>query len=238
MNLIFVIILLGNIWILKIFNNDALTGVFILLSSIFIYLFIKNPKNIYLLSAVILLLLSIYKIPNILKINLGYNDQESIVMNTRLNEYPPITFLPVAHWLEERPETIAIYKITDNFAQLMDPNLYFFANHPRERTGISEIEKFPYILLPFFIYGIFRLFEDKKYKVLLFLAIPLIFYSIYGFRSSVDPYLMFPFMTLAIYGGVSETYRKLNLKQKKIFPAIFLIIYCLVLFQNIVYAIY
>ena len=87
------------------------------------------------------------------------NNDQIRIKDMRLKSYPPVylTFdtktlwIPVAHWFEERKESIAFFRILKNVSETVDLNLYFFANHPRERVGYNEFEKFPYIFIPAFL---------------------------------------------------------------------------------------
>lgn len=47
------------------------------------------------------------------------------------------------------------YKLHRNFFANLNPNLYFFNSHPRERSGIEEFKKYLPFFLPFFIIGVF-----------------------------------------------------------------------------------
>jgi hypothetical protein len=144
--------------------------------------------------------------------------------------------LPVAHWLEERPETIAVYRLTQNFSEIVDPNMYFFANHPRERVGINEVEKFPYILLPLFVYGVILLVSGKQHGLFIVsLGVPALYYVLYGTGNGLEPFLLFPFILISIFTATEELQKK-NIKI--IWKAAFWILYFLVLIQGIIYAIY
>jgi len=68
----------------------------------------------------------------------------------------------VARFLENKVNRLG-YKFKRNFFTLLDTNYYFFANHPRERPGIKETEKFFWGLLPFFLLGLFSQLVKKNY---------------------------------------------------------------------------
>lgn len=229
----FIFLLLGNVWIWKIFQFNFFTGIFILISTILLFVYLKHGNRKLILVFTLLLLLTIGVSGGFRKIDLSYGSQEKLLMQQRLKEYPSITFLPVAHWFEERPEIIAVYRVSQNLSEVLDPNLYFFANHPRERGGIEEIEKFPYVLFPFFFIGLFLLIYKKFYKLIIVSAvIPIIYYVIYGTGNSVEPFLLFPFLVISVYFGVGELISKISWK------VVFWIFYTIVLIQSIVYAIY
>ncbi len=56
----------------------------------------------------------------------------------------------LGRYLENKPLYI-FHKFEQNLLRTLDVNLYFFGNHPRERAGISEFEKFSFLFLAFFI---------------------------------------------------------------------------------------
>lgn len=235
--IVFFAILFANVWIWKIFSFSLLLGVLIIASSISLLIYFEKNKKAFLAIAFILLIFVFAKsFPQ--TVNLSFNEQEKLLEIQRVKEYPPITLLPVAHWLEERPETITVYKFTQNLSLVLDPNLYFFANHPRERAAYSEIERFTYILLPFFVYGIFLLISKKKYLFLiLFSGIPLLVYSITGLNKNVEPLLFFPFFIVTIYSGITEFLIKIPEKKLLQLLVVFVLLYILVFAQNIIYAI-
>jgi hypothetical protein len=135
----------------------------------------------------------------------------------------------LANWFEQRKETISIYKIGKNFSEVIDPNLYFFANHPREKAGAKEFEKFSYILLPIFILGLFEL-KKRHLKYLILTLSPIVFISIIGNNSPLGPFSLFPFFTIIISLGL----KKFLLNRK--FLIFKLIIFLLVFIQTISYA--
>lgn len=171
------------------------------------------------------------------KVDLSFNstDFERYIQIQRTREYPFIPF-PLAHWLEERKETIAFYKFENNFSVAIDPNLYFFANHPRERSGLREFEKYPYILIPLFLVGLFYFYQKNRNVFIVLLGIPLIILTIFGNNSLLGPLSLFPFITIAISLGLARLLEKISSNRKVGFTL--LIIYIFVLIQIVSYEIY
>jgi hypothetical protein len=171
-------------------------------------------------------------------------EQERVVQLRRLNEYPPVKltllgktiWIPLAHWLEQRPETLALYRIQSNLKEVLSPNLYFFANHPNERVGVKEHEKFPYILLPFFVLGVLLL-DFKKNKTILsfFIFAPILLVALAGTYFDVEPISIFPFIAASSALGIEYAWAKVS----KLIPTklrggttgVTLILYALVLIQ-------
>lgn len=97
---------------------------------------------------------------------------------------------------------LPLYKLQSNLFSNLDPNLYFFASHPRERAGVGEFEKYFLLTLPFFIAGIIVVIQ-KKLKVLgyYFITVTLIGAFIrpdYIF----GPVLFFPLINAVIVLGI------------------------------------
>ena len=106
-------------------------------------------------------------------------------------------------------------KLEQNFFRSIDLNLYFFGNHPRERAGIREFEKYTFLFLPFFFLGLYRLVTSNIKYPLVSLIIPLILLSFIGQDNPIGPFGLFPFYTATISVGILLTHNKLfSLLQK------------------------
>ena len=203
---ILLIVLFGNLWIWRIFSFNFLLGVLILFTSLALY---KNYK-ISFVFLIALLLFFQFKTTEISSLTLLSND-DIRVKDMRLKEYP-YSLTRVGWWLEGRKETIAFFRILKNFSEVIDPNLYFFANHPRERVGYVEFEKFPYIFLPFFIWGLFSSVKklSKNYLVtFLPFVLPIILISFTGLKNSLGPFSLFPWIVTITAIGIGETYKRI-----------------------------
>lgn len=215
--------LFANLWIYKIFAVNFFLGVLILLATI---LLLKNNKFILLFFIPILF----FQIQTTNKTSLTQiSNDDRRVIDMRLRSYPP-KFLRLGYWLEERKESIIFNGVTTNLFENLDPNLYFFANSPRQRVGTREFEKFPYVLLPFFLLGMFDL-VSKKNKIFWLISFftPLIVLSVIGNKNDLGPFSLFPFFVTSI----NEGFKKLQSKYFKIF----IVVLALVIVQIISYEI-
>src|SRR3989344_3878596 len=132
--------LIANLWVYKIFLTNSILGILIVTSSILL----SNRKFwLFLFSFIPILLIQVSTTQRASLTEIGNDDRREI--DLRLRAYPP-SFLRVGYWLEERKESIAFWRLGNNLFENLDPNLYFFANNPRQRVGIKEFEKFPYLL--------------------------------------------------------------------------------------------
>lgn len=243
--------LFTNLWIWRIFAQNGLIAIILLFATTALYLS-QNQKPARFVqktfTAIFLLLLFFqWKTTQISSLSYLDNDQQRI-QQMRLREYSPAAltlgskkiWIPIAHWFEGRKETISLFRMKDNFSESLDPMLYFFANHPRERVGVEEFEKFPYILLPFFLIGIF----SKKFKirsktfVFSFFA-PIVLATFIGNNNRLGPFSLFPFITVTAAYGLwltSERLKKIPKKKGRNISLVFLTVFALVFIQVIAYA--
>lgn len=106
--------------------------------------------------------------------------------------------------IQENKLSVYVKKYLSNFFQGIDPNYYFFANHPRERAGITEKDKFSFIFLPFFILGLFFAIKERKYFSFIYFFSLLIFFS---FFVNIDTnfILLYPAIVYFISNGLLAT---------------------------------
>lgn len=97
---------------------------------------------------------------------------------------------------------LPFYKLQRNFFAYFDPNLYFFASHPRERLGIEEFGKYLPIFLPFFLLGFFYIICKLLPKLLLYLIIVLLASSVISPSYNLGPVLFFPVVNYLITIGI------------------------------------
>lgn len=93
-------------------------------------------------------------------------------------------------------------KLQRNFFSNLDPNLYFFASHPRERTGVEEFEKYPAVFLPFFIIGVLYSIYILPPNLLVYLILILLMSSIISSKYNLGPVLFFPVIIYMITTGL------------------------------------
>jgi hypothetical protein len=57
---------------------------------------------------------------------------------------------------------VKLEKFFDNWFLLLDPNFYFFREHPRERAGVGTVEKLPSSCLVLFLLGIYLMRKNRQ----------------------------------------------------------------------------
>lgn len=99
-------------------------------------------------------------------------------------------------------------KLQSNYFANLDPNLYFFASHPRERLGVEEFNKFFPIFLPFFLIGLFYCIYIKKGKVLIYFLIISLVSMVVSPKYNLGPILFFPLISFMITAGIMASLQK------------------------------
>lgn len=229
MTLIFLLIIFASPWTLVLLHS-LLPLLLVFFVTVVSVLFPKKKMVLLLLVFV----LCIVQIVQITKTPLVPDTPvHKIEIKNNLAAYPALP-LPIAYWFEQKEITQNIYALTARAGEVLSPSLYFFSNHPRERTGYREFEKFQYILLPFFIVGLCALVKGKNYFLLSLLFIPgLMVFTLFGNRGELGPFLFFPFLAVTIVQGLSLFFNKVNIKF-----FVFLVLFILVTIQTYAYTIF
>lgn len=129
---------------------------------------LKAPKRIRELIALVLFVISfmvnpwfwrLFKIKEqSFRFNLIFITPEDIYqINTRRSYYPN----QVLGRIFENKLSLFLNKYKGNFFQGLDLNYFFFANHPRERVGMTEKEILFWFWLPLFLVGIITSFKKS-----------------------------------------------------------------------------
>ncbi len=166
--------------------------------------------------------------------------EEQQIQRMRLNEYPPIERLPIAHWMEGRRESVMISKMQKNLFEAIDLNLYFFGNYPRPRSGVPEFEKLSYALLPIFLIGLLNFGSIiNRRLIIILIGLSLLLISIIGHKNDLGPFILLPFIFSIIFQG----FRVLNTtiqryKYSKVIFALFFVALIISLVQQYAYSKY
>ena len=94
-------------------------------------------------------------------------------------------------------------KFQVHFFETFEPNVYFFAGHPRERIWANESYKFPFVLIIPFILGVFGILNRRFFYFHLLFLISAVFLGIAGHFNPMGPFLVFPFLVFLIYFGAN-----------------------------------
>lgn len=97
---------------------------------------------------------------------------------------------------------LPLSKLQRNFFGNLDPNLYFFASHPRERIGVEEFEKYSPLFLPFFLVGFLYIICKPLPKILIYIVVISIISSIVSPKFNLGPLLFFSIINFIITIGL------------------------------------
>ena len=227
-NYIFLLVLtVANFWIWQIFSGSLVLGIILLIIELGLFVLItkRRLKRTYILaisiSILFLLAFSAFLLKKEFDNTLLTNSPTEIsILNQRhgyLAEGLGIIFTNrfVQHYYKDY--SMATGKYLQNVFYTLDPNLYFFRSHPREKAGIDEYEKYSPFVLPLFVIGIlFLTIYWRRYKFLILYSILAILLT--GFISpnyKLGPLLMFPFVNIILYLGLIAAIPKVRLLFKK-----------------------
>lgn len=203
-----------NPWMWQVGSDNQWLALNLVLSTITLYLALKSNRQFYRwVFLVILLALLVYQWQTTRKSSLdALNLQEQALQQMRLREYPPVTIRIAGKQLtpslavmwELRKETLIFRNLQQNFAQAVDPNYYFFANHPREVGEVPNLEKFPYIYLPFFLIGVYHLLKRKTQVMVVYFSsvLPITLMTMIGHDNQWGPVALFPFLAVTVALGL------------------------------------
>ncbi len=233
MSWILLLVLFGNLWIWRVFTISPLVCLLLVMSTLLAFLSYTDRGKIKIFFLVSLITVVFLQYRNTDNRSLYYlTNEEREIQRLRIGEYPK-SMTRLGYWIEGRNESVAFFKAMRNFGDVLNPSYYFFSNHPVERVGVKEYEKFPYILSPFFVYGTILFVKKRQIPlcVLLF-GIPIILTTYIGNYSTMGNISLFPAICLTSSLGFSSFFKKMNSLAK----TVLLVAYLLVIVQLVSYA--
>ena len=204
--LIFLLVSLANVWIWRIIGSSPFLGLSIIILSFLLAFNLKIP------SLILLAILGAFLLRTNFDTNLLYvSPFEKDKLELRHEYYAQglgkIYRNRIGIYLDYKvfPHTS---RFINNLAYNMDPNLYFFANHPRERVGVVEFEKFSYLLLPFFVIGLIPVLLGLSDFLILYFILSLLISAFVFPGYNLGSILIFPFIVAVIYLGILKIVRR------------------------------
>jgi hypothetical protein len=189
-----------NAWFWRIVIENFVIGIFLIFLSTLLYLLaFQNIKKPLIISTLILsAIIFFYTLEKGFDSTILHSTPEEIFQINQRRSYYPKTLGKI---FENRPILIA-YKLQRNLFYNLDPNLYFYSNHPRERLGVNEFKKYQFFLLPFFILGAIYLIIKKNIPVTSYLIFSAFASAVLNPSYRSGPLLFFPFLNSVIAIGV------------------------------------
>lgn len=206
--LIPLLVMVLNPWWWTIVQRNPAVGVLTFVLSLVVYIYfwqIKSRRLLLVLSALttILFIISVRTAfdESILRLSALdiqlFNRRHEFYANNLGKIYT--NRFSLAYFKEFNPP---LYKLQSNFFGNLDPNLYFFNSHPRERLGVEEFDKYFPIFLPFFLVGFFYLIYRPLYKIIIYFVAILFISVIISPKYNLGPVLFFPVINFIITVGI------------------------------------
>ena len=215
-----VYILLGviflNFWIWKIIQENPLIAIILIILTFLLFKLIDKGSKPLVLTVIIFLFLVLSFIM------LGFNFDKSIQTITpedevKLNdrhfyysEELGRVFLNRKVLNFYKNYSLPMYKFERNLFSNLDPNLYFFASHPRERAGIYEFEKYSFILLPFFIIGVMMLIYRGSIWAACYLVAATLVSAFVSSNYVLGSILFLPLINVSIGLGIMQVFKRIK----------------------------
>ena len=212
-NFIFLLAVALNFWIWRIFTNDLVLAIVLILLSVSLYMLLS--KGLFLKLTILLFIIA-----SILTIKSGF-DKDLLVTTydeeNKLNDRHPYYAVELGNLYLNRFGTFInkkisplFYQYETNFFSSLDLNLYFFASHPRERLGVEEFKKYNFLFLPVFLVGTFFIVQKKPKIVLIYLLAAGFVSGVISQNYRLGPVLLFPFFTTLIAFGLQQVNLKIQ----------------------------
>lgn len=240
---LFILILFGNIWILKILEANLGLFILVILESLLVHLFLFRKKLflLYVLSTLffVLLLSNQWLTTNPQSLVELDNDEQRIKSQRLLFYNPSSHYMRLLFYklnlkeLLEGDINTATTRLQRNFFETIDLNVYFFGGFPRNRVWANDFEKFPYILIFPFLIGMYLFLKNSKLLTLTILLPSLVLLSLIGHQNRLGPFILFPIFVNSIFCGITYFIHKIKILPKNIRNIFILISLLLVILSTI-----
>lgn len=166
----------------------------------------KKYSKLYLIAFLILLVFQ-WKTTDTMSLTQLDNDEKRI-HEERVRYYNPsehyvrVIFkrLSLVNFLEGDFNTL-VYRLQRNFFEVIDPNIYFFGGHPRERVWANDFEKFPFIFIFPFLIGLYYFIVQKKWLFFFVSSINVLLLSFIGHKNPLGSFILFPVIVVLTSEG-------------------------------------
>ncbi|MBU1032148.1 hypothetical protein KKE03_04495 [Patescibacteria group bacterium] len=210
-----VLVIILNPWWWVIIQRDLGVGllVFVLSISLFIYFWQNKSRKLFLLLLTLTAVIFFVSIREAFDESIFRNSALDIQQYNKRHEF-------YAHDLGKiyknrfsltyfKNFNFPLAKLQRNFFSNLDPNLYFFASHPRERLGVDEFKKYSPIFLPFFLIGAFYSIYILFPNLLIYTVFVSLLSSIISPKYNLGPILFFALINFMISIGIIISIKKI-----------------------------
>lgn len=208
--LLFCLTTFGNYWIWHLFQQNLFLGfTMVLVAALLLIVQLSRVFSVRLSvfsTAIILLLIVIIFRATPITI---LSDLSIYYINERRQYFS----VPIIGKLLENKLTTAVEIWERNLFETLDLNAYFFAGHPRERLGGIDYPKFPFLLMPIFLTGLYSLVKKRCWGLLIHFAVIVVGLSFFT-EAATWIFLFFPWFITVNYFGYMELLGQLCLYEK------------------------
>lgn len=208
---ILIVATIANYWFWQILRNNIFLLLILLVVEFALFILVNqgNKTNkilLFFITLTLVLIPSIFLIKQFDR-NLNINSpSETYTLNQRhgyLAEGLGVLFTNKISQRYYLNFDTGIKKYLQNVSYTVDPNLYFFRSHPREKSGIDEYEKYSPFVLPLFIIGVvFILVNAAGFTTLLtYSAFAILITGLISPGYKLGPILMFPVINIILFKG-------------------------------------
>jgi len=197
---VFLVVLFFSPWIWEVYSQNILVFFVLVLATLALY---KGKQFLFVLLSIVLLF-SFFNTTQ--KTPLSFlSPVENSMQIKRLNSYPPLSVVKLPYWLEQRKETLIVYKLQKNLTNFFDINYYFFGSYPREQQTPGEFVKFPFVYLPLALVGSFVTVKGKHgKKIIIYTVASAFLVSVIGDKNHMGLYINFPLLVVATTIGLKN----------------------------------
>ncbi len=221
-----ILITVANYWFWQILKENIVLLVFLLISQFLIFIIIES-KHVKKITLPILILIILFSLLSGFLIKQNFDKSltnksptEVYLLNQRHGYLSEGLGQIFNNKISQRYYVnidVGLGKYLRNTSYVLDPNLYFFRSHPREKSGIDEYNKYSPFTLPLFAFGSLLIIVNSAF------FLPLLGYfvltvAVSGFVNPghvLGPVLMFPFINIVMYEGLKILTQKIRTLQKK-----------------------
>lgn len=223
--LLLTLVLFLNLWIWKIFSLNLIIFVLLVFQTFLLWFVTshKFQKKAWIILVGIFAALLIFqyqttKIGSLIKLD---NDEQRIydirigLYNSKIHIIRLLFYrLNLRNFFEGDLSRMS-YRVQRNFFETIDPNVYFFAGHPRERVWANDFSKFPFIFIFPFLAGLYNFLTNKKYFLIYLSSISILLLSFIGHINKLGPFVLFPPIVLFITEGLNTLLSSIKKYAKK-----------------------
>lgn len=201
------LVIVLNPWWWIIMQRDVLSGLLVFILSFLLLLFVRDKSRILFILLISLTIILVFiAVKKAFDESLFRESSLDIQQYTRRHEFYASGLgkiytnrFSLSYFKEYN---LPLNKLQSNFFSNLDPNLYFFNSHPRERVDVEEFDKYLPFFLPFFLLGFLYSICKPLPKIIIYLVVISLISSMISPKYNLGPILFFPIINFMIIVGI------------------------------------